>query len=687
MLLPKKASLRKAVKPLSEPPREALAYFQTTRGINLVAVCKTLRVENKRVFTILFYERSAGLKYATFINRSFEVVTLKVATPFKWYQTFEGPRARRWNYKTWEYEGGESAKLINAGSYFTYFATAHNKYPFEKNNFFSWLKLRIDAKKSVDSEKRIYATKEKKRKMFESRFNPVNKRFLKWAYSLYDRGTFDVNNRFNGYCTECGHNFISERPLKHGQPFKCPSCGAHLTMCSIKKATKEKEFAAQYIDRDKNGTLTVRHFLIYKNYLHDKAEPSYFEYERDTFDPDVSDNGIFRYHIKRWDGYWYNTKPSQYSRWQMKNICYIGAPLYRGNFKKVLLNDSDSRFIHSAIEYMPKDYMLRSEEYLCSYCLAPTLVEKLVKAGYFSVEEGTTYRELKVNKNKTLKELFADITPEYKQFIKSKRYFSMSLLEKVRQLVKNNVSINQLAEFAEIEKQHNNYISDFSIDFALNLIEKFRVANVTRTKALNYLKVNDLHMWKDYVSSTLYVLCDNSVKKNALLPKNLKKAHDDMVKAEKEIRDKREKERIAKLDKFCQKVYQFFMDSGLADYKKGGYAIVFPKNRADFIKEGTNLSNCVGSHFNYFEEHALKKGLIFFVRKEDDITHSYVCVEARVVANKLSISQCYGYGNDLRLGDKETPGKIVKPFATKFVDELNKVLRFKNNKYIMPTAA
>ena len=687
MLLPKKASLRKAVKPLSEPPREALEYFQTTRGINLVAVCKTLRIENKRVFTILFYERSGGLKYATFINRSFEVSTLKVATPVKWYQTFEGPRARRWNCKTWEYEGGESAKLINAGSYFTYFKKAQNEYPKRKNNIFNWLKARIEAKKIINAEDKLYANKEKKIKLFESRFNPVNRHFLRFAYNLYNRGTFDINNRFSGYCTECGHDFISERPLKHGQPFTCPSCGAHLTMCSIKKATREKEYVAQYIDRDKNGTLTVRHFRIFKDYHEKVAVRSYFEYERDTFDTDVCDNGIFRYHIKRWNGYWYNWKPNQYSYFSLKHICYMGAPLYRGNFKKVLLNDS--RFKYSGIDCMPEQYSFRAEEYLCSYCIAPTLVEQCVKSGYFSLEEGTPFRELKYQnqKYKNLKSLLSGITPEYKAFIKAQKYFSMSLLAEVKTLVKNNVSTKQLGEFAEIEKRYVNNISEFSMSFTNKLIEMFKQANVTRTKALNYLKVNDLHMWKDYVSSALYVCGENSIEKNALLPKNLKKAHDDMVKAEKEIRDKREKERIAKLDKFCQKVYQFFMDSGLADYKKGGYAIVFPKNRADFIKEGTNLSNCVGSHFNYFEEHALKKGLIFFVRKEDDITHSYVCVEARVVANKLSISQCYGYGNDLRLGDKETPGKIVKPFATKFVDELNKVLTFENNKYIMPTAA
>ena len=133
-------------------------------------------------------------------------------------------------------------------------------------------------------------------------------------------------------------------------------------------------------------------------------------------------------------------------------------------------------------------------------------------------------------------------------------------------------------------------------------------------------------------------------------------------------------------------MYQFFLENGLADFRKDGYAIVLPRCRADFIQEANNLSNCV-SKLSYFEEHTMNEGIIFFVRKENDINHSYVCVEARVVKGKLKISQCLGFGNDRHIELEKQPGRIVEPFANKFVDKLNKKLKFDEHKYIMPTAA
>ena len=138
-------------------------------------------------------------------------------------------------------------------------------------------------------------------------------------------------------------------------------------------------------------------------------------------------------------------------------------------------------------------------------------------------------------------------------------------------------------------------------------------------------------------------------------PKDIKAAHDDLItkfKAkEMEIYD--EQMRRAK-----ENLY-----NGLTEYKNDGYAIVFPKTRTEFIKEGQSLNHCVGTQEMYFKNHLEGTRMIFFIRHEEEIEKPFVTME--IDMRELRIRQIYGYGD-------KTPAKEVRDFADRFLKLLKK---------------
>ena len=113
-------------------------------------------------------------------------------------------------------------------------------------------------------------------------------------------------------------------------------------------------------------------------------------------------------------------------------------------------------------------------------------------------------------------------------------------------------------------------------------------------------------------------------------PKNLKKAHDEMIEKRKLIIDKVTAEKFTK--RHSQLVAAGF------EYSRGGIYATIPKEAAEIVIEGKTLHHCVGG---YVERVANKQSNIVFIRRNDG--KSWFTLE--INPETLDFVQCYGDHN------------------------------------------
>jgi|GEM_PF-3080635 len=182
------------------------------------------------------------------------------------------------------------------------------------------------------------------------------------------------------------------------------------------------------------------------------------------------------------------------------------------------------------------------------------------------------------------------------------------------------------------------------------LVNYFTNQNRITKKAVNEL----LTFYRDYIQMSTDLNIDMR-RKSVRFPKNIKEAHDRVMEAfnvvKTEIEDRNFKTAIKNLY------------AGLTDYRDENYAIVFPKSKTDFFREGQELSHCVGTSSVYYNEHIKGEKMIFFVRKLPDIDKAYATMQ--IDMRKLTITMISGYGNS-------QVNKETRDFANKFLKLLSK---------------
>ena len=95
------------------------------------------------------------------------------------------------------------------------------------------------------------------------------------------------------------------------------------------------------------------------------------------------------------------------------------------------------------------------------------------------------------------------------------------------------------------------------------------------------------------------------------------------------------------------------------EYKDSEYIIILPESVSDIIQEGQHMHNCVGSYVNRIIN---KKSLVFFIRKKENPTESFITAE--YAYDRLN--QLY-YKNNRSVSDNE-----IISIAKNFVENLKK---------------
>jgi hypothetical protein len=218
------------------------------------------------------------------------------------------------------------------------------------------------------------------------------------------------------------------------------------------------------------------------------------------------------------------------------------------------------------------------------------------------------------------------------------------------------VSEESFGKFRELKAERNDTGDIIGLLEHMSF-ERF-VNYFTKQKGLLKRKLKFLIIqYNDYISMSRGLKVDLS-KKSVRFPKNIKEAHDMILERYNQVKHEIEDENLRHAK---EKLY-----AGMTEYQKGGYCMVFPQLRSDFVAEGQSLNHCVGTD-SYFKNHIEGTRMVFFVRRADEPDKPYFTIE--IDMRELRIRQLYGFGG-------HSPPAEVRKFAGEFLRRLQPENKF-----------
>ena len=201
-------------------------------------------------------------------------------------------------------------------------------------------------------------------------------------------------------------------------------------------------------------------------------------------------------------------------------------------------------------------------------------------------------------------------------------------------------------------RQLNNSVEYWRRSCIPELLERMsatKLCNYCDKQAAKYenVAVSQILIWmRDYIG-----MCDEmdiQLDKRTMFPAGIKEAHDILAKRVAEVRAKKQEESSRAALEVVNKFFKGYSDAD--------FTVRVPKDRLDFIREGQELSHCVGSE-RYYNNHIKGTSMIFFIRRADDPSKAFFTAEIDMTS--FVVQQLYGYGDC-------TAPKEVREFTKKF---------------------
>lgn len=430
------------------------------------------------------------------------------------------------------------------------------------------------------------------------------------------------------YCTNCNHHFISK--VKINDEIKCPNCKQVLLVKTDRLQQCEFKDNLQLLDKIEN-TFILRTFELYSSYNQFHTTHKITEFMRTIIDKNEIKDFVTN-QVHNHMGYMYIAHYQRFEYWRGRNYRWAYRDV-RGmvcpyNLKRLLKNTD--------LKYSQLDKFVAKMSYI-------DFIDYLTRIGHYPSFEMLTKLKLynlareadRFNRGKTFKEIIG-IPKTYYSFMK-KNNIDRQELEVLKIIQKEDIKlIDKLKEIGNL-KELSNYV---------NLEKAYKkVLSINKNKEYEYL---------DYLKACVRLQYD--MKSNKILyPKNLKQAHDKVMKLLElvlnESNDKLIKERTKLLNKFT------FEDKKY---------IVFAANSVEsLLNESKQQNNCVKT---YIDDYALAKTDIYFMREIEHKEKSLVTIEVK----NNRVVQC-------RIRDNCFPTKEQMNFISKWAK--NKMIYF-NNSYI-----
>lgn len=174
---------------------------------------------------------------------------------------------------------------------------------------------------------------------------------------------------------------------------------------------------------------------------------------------------------------------------------------------------------------------------------------------------------------------------------------------------------NQLKNLPNIMKY------DYKLEKLLRYLHKASKQDFDERYQTNksYKYQNAMGLLRDYLE-----MCDLMDIKPDKTPMNLKKAHDDVSAAYKAKENEIYDSKFYALSKAVTKCILKNVDEEDMTKMESKYAVIVPKNSREFVDEGQQQHNCVGSYCR-----SVLSGycIIFFIRKRESLDESYITAE------------------------------------------------------------
>ena len=439
-------------------------------------------------------------------------------------------------------------------------------------------------------------------------------------YQLIDRKSLKNNKliRFNSnkkasdyYCTFCGHTHTSKTVNLHTK-LKCPNCGHNFYVLGKHNNIEDVEDYITRYEVNKRKELIARLFYFKKEY--DKVEMKYktqlFEVVRLNVDRDIA--------IKK-DTYWVMCTgwrhAEGYRDWKRDNDrfsyyrdnafhdCFLYDIVQRANLKNIL---SKTKYRYSAMDIVARNGSIDTIGFLRLWEMYPK-VELLAKAKCFNLIKDLIYRGNKYSINGVMKliednkkslHLIADMDLTVSEFKMAVKYQL-----KDKKIIKMAVKCDMFLE----------------------------VKTNQAAKIIQYLGKQNCkcHEYRDYLETAALIGMDlkNS---NVRFPKNIHKAHNDVMNKYKVVKDELINKKISDFSKDLEKYI----------YEDKKLIIKPAQSQQELIDESKQLDHCVRT---YSEKMAKRETSIFFIRKKKNLKKSYVTLELK----GKRVIQVRGYKNNV----------------------------------------
>ena len=482
-------------------------------------------------------------------------------------------------------------------------------------------------------------------------------------YGLYHRKNRKVAEVF---CTSCYETFeqTTARAI-HNEYGECSCCKSEIKYLADGKGRKHIRDARNFaiISDISQQELSIRCIRIERRFLNPDAGPYFGEISNAIFENYVEEP--VRYYLKKGE------KPVKF----VKRHYYFEDP-YWARMKTA----TEPEFIHSCFGMSDNSYTifgLESTErtdfkYLfqaadLSISQAPNIIqllaeyaahpqiEYLFKAGFGKIVNAKLNKSMcgvRLNwKSNNLKKILGLNAHEI-DLMCSCTASELSAYKHFRKIDKKS-TVDEIATAVIGRSGIGSYIQR---DFMTEMIEKY---GESIRSIMKYARTpNEIRDWSDYIRQCRilnYDISDSSVRK----PKRLQEAHQRCT----ELITEKENHEINEMIMSRAKELADWL--GYTDEERG-YTVVIPQSVSDIIREGKDLSHCVGG---YAKRHAEGILNIIFIREVGKEETSFYTAE---ISQEGKIVQCRGYKNNCANNPK--PESVIQ-----FEEEYQKYIyeRFK----------
>lgn len=461
----------------------------------------------------------------------------------------------------------------------------------------------------------------------------------------------DKKRERKGYCTCCRKRFKIRTPVKHKLRGQCPKCGSSILYWADRYFSSISDRSGLWC-ADRNGDkVLLRYFEIERFFCKDytpqlSCQPvsrTVMDIEMQSYQSSFLTSSMF-YYGWNWT-YFKKSLPDRdkYGLVYPDNLDMVfGGKWHNVNFKSLFRRYKDEV---NLVQLLRKIKLFPVVEYLCKMGLTTFVSQIDPRTLNLS---GTNFEEV-MGVSKQYLPLYRElgITPSEHSLIAQDKGFTTA--EQILRLRETKIPSSEYdriltcLEYMTLNKFLNYYSKQYTLD----------------SKDIK----RPLIHFSDYIS-----MCEEfnvQLSKRNLFPKNIKTAHDMLLKKLEPLRKEKTKQLASNATALMISLFK--------QYVKDGMMIVLPVDRIDFIREGEELSHCVGNS-SYYENHMKGSRMIFFIRSLNTPDEAFYTAEINML--QYTVTQCYGYG------DCVAPPKVkqfIRGFARYLKTHQNKEINYAEN--------